>query len=69
VTTGLEALLRWDRPGAGPVPPLSFIPLAEDNGLIVDIGRWVLEQTCGQLAGWRHTTPELTANVNVSRGS
>jgi diguanylate cyclase (GGDEF)-like protein len=66
VTTGLEALLRWNRPGAGPVSPLTFIPLAEDNGLIVDIGRWVLERTCGQLASWRHVTPDLTANVNVS---
>jgi diguanylate cyclase (GGDEF)-like protein len=65
-TTGLEALLRWNRPGAGPVPPLSFIPLAEDNGLIVDIGRWVLEETCGQLASWRQDMPDLTANVNVS---
>jgi diguanylate cyclase (GGDEF)-like protein len=66
VTTGLEALLRWDRPGAGPVPPLSFIPLAEGNGLILDIGRWVLERTCGQLAEWRAGSPGLTANVNVS---
>jgi EAL domain-containing protein (putative c-di-GMP-specific phosphodiesterase class I) len=66
VATGLEALLRWDRPGAGPVSPLTFVPLAEDNGLIVDIGRWVLERTCGQLASWRHATPDLTANVNVS---
>jgi len=65
-TTGVEALLRWDRPGAGPVSPLTFIPLAEDNGLIVDIGRWVLERTCGQLANWRQRTPDLTANVNVS---
>ena len=65
-TTGMEALLRWTRPGAGPVPPTAFIPLAEDNGLIIDIGRWVLEQTCRQLATWRTATPRLTANVNVS---
>jgi diguanylate cyclase (GGDEF)-like protein len=65
-TTGLEALLRWDRPGSGPVPPLSFIPIAEDNGLIIDIGRWVLERTCGQLSTWRAGSPQLTANVNVS---
>jgi diguanylate cyclase (GGDEF)-like protein len=64
--TGIESLLRWDRPGEGQVPPLAFVPLAEANGLIVDIGRWVLEQTCDQLVGWRRDTPDLVANVNVS---
>ncbi|HEX8497584.1 MAG TPA: EAL domain-containing protein [Actinomycetales bacterium] len=64
--TGVEALLRWQRPGVGLVPPLAFIPLAEANGLIVDIGRWVLQRTCEQLVGWRRLSPGLVANVNVS---
>ncbi len=43
---GLEALVRWDRPGVGLVCPGEFIPVAEDTGLILDIGRWVLRQSC-----------------------
>ena len=66
---GVEALLRWQRPQHGVVPPLSFIPLAEDTGLIVPIGRWVLRTACAQLARWRETLDfgaTLSMNVNVS---
>ncbi|GIH94246.1 putative bifunctional diguanylate cyclase/phosphodiesterase [Planobispora siamensis] len=69
VTTGklskVEALLRW-RPSAGrPVSPAVFIPLAEESGLIVDIGRWVLEHACADAAGW-YERYGLTVTVNVS---
>jgi diguanylate cyclase (GGDEF)-like protein len=68
VVTGAEALLRWRHPLRGMVPPDEFIPLAEEAGLIVELGRWVLESACLQLAQWK-TTPEmerLTLAVNVS---
>jgi diguanylate cyclase (GGDEF)-like protein len=66
--TGAEALLRWKHPQRGLVSPLEFIPLAEDTGLILPIGQWVLETACAQLALWA-TRPEmahLTVAVNVS---
>src|SRR5690606_28933879 len=51
--SGFEALLRWQRPGSGMVPPLQFIPLAEQLGLLVQIGAWVVEQACQTMAAWR----------------
>jgi diguanylate cyclase (GGDEF)-like protein len=64
--TGFEALVRWDHPTRGIVPPLDFIPIAEENGLIVDIGRVVLRRACEQLHEWHATRPYLTMSVNVS---
>ncbi len=63
---GVEALLRWRHPRTGEMSPDTFIPLAEDNGLIVPIGQWVLEQACAQAATWARSGHELSLSVNVS---
>jgi EAL domain-containing protein (putative c-di-GMP-specific phosphodiesterase class I) len=65
--TGLEALIRWQHPEHGIIPPLDFIPLAEETGMIVPIGEWVLREACRQAARWneRRETP-LTVSVNLS---
>jgi diguanylate cyclase (GGDEF)-like protein/PAS domain S-box-containing protein len=65
---GFEALVRWERPGFGVVMPDSFIPLAEESGLIIDIGTWVLEQACRTAAQWARRWPDraLGVAVNVS---
>jgi diguanylate cyclase (GGDEF)-like protein len=62
-TTTYEALVRWDRPGRGPVSPADFIPLAEETGLIHAIGRIVLEMACREAAGWDEGT---RVAVNIS---
>jgi EAL domain-containing protein (putative c-di-GMP-specific phosphodiesterase class I) len=66
--TGAEVLLRWRHPRRGVVSPAEFIPLAEEAGLILPLGQWVLETACRQLALWseRPTLAHLTLSVNVS---
>lgn len=68
VTTGVEALLRWYHPQRGWVSPATFIPIAEETGLIVPVGYWVLRSACEQLAKWSHQAAyaSLTISVNVS---
>ena len=66
---GFEALVRWQHPERGVVSPDEFIPLAEETGLIVPIGNWVLEEACRQMCAWDRDFPEaggLTINVNLS---
>lgn len=64
---GMEALVRWMHPQRGMIPPIEFIPLAEDTGLIVAIGRWVLREACRQNAAWQQTgLRPLRVAVNLS---
>jgi len=63
---GLEALMRWRHPTRGVIAPLDFIPIANDSGLIVPIGRWVLGEACRQASGWRRHGHEIGVSVNVS---
>lgn len=64
---GLEALLRWTHPELGPIEPSVFIPLAEQTGVIVELGEWILEEACRQARGWqRDGNPNLTLAVNIS---
>ncbi len=62
----LEALLRWRHPEQGLVPPLTFIPVAEENGLIVSIGEWVLRTACADAVRWRDAGHPLRVAVNLS---
>jgi diguanylate cyclase (GGDEF)-like protein len=64
--TGFEALLRWRHPERGVIGPDVFIPIAEETGAIVPIGRWVLAEACKQVARWRSQGHELGISVNVS---
>jgi len=65
--TGSEALIRWTHPTRGRVPPVDFIPIAEDCGLIVPIGHWVLRQACRQARAWKDAgLPATAMAVNVS---
>jgi len=66
--TGVEALLRWDMPGRGPVPPGCFIPVAEETDLMLQIGQWVLEHACAQIVAWSRTPgmAHLVVGINIS---
>jgi len=66
-TTSVEALVRWRHPERGLIPPDRFIPIADESGLIVDIGEWVLRQACRQAKAWHDEGhADLTISVNVS---
>ena len=65
---GFEALIRWDHPTLGKIPPSDFIPLAEETGLIKEIGRWVLKDACKQVRIWReegHKPVKMAINVSI----
>ncbi|WP_199221433.1 bifunctional diguanylate cyclase/phosphodiesterase [Desulfonatronum sp. SC1] len=67
---GLEALLRWDNPELGMIPPLEFIPIAEENGLIISIGEWVLRAACTQAKAWLDQgvpLPRVGVNIALSQ--
>jgi PAS domain S-box-containing protein/diguanylate cyclase (GGDEF)-like protein len=67
---GFEALVRWNHPDRGQIPPIHFIPIAEETGLVVALGRWVLEVACRQLVRWQALRmpgmPELFMSINLS---
>ena len=69
VMTGAEALVRWDRPGHGVLPPALFIDIAEDSGLIIDIGEWVIREAFKQIADWPERlaggTPIVSVNLSA----
>jgi diguanylate cyclase (GGDEF)-like protein/PAS domain S-box-containing protein len=67
---GFEALIRWQHPEKGYIPPEEFIPVAEETGLIIDIGCWVLRQACSQVKKWQEQFPDyrdLFININISQ--
>ncbi len=65
-TIGTEALLRWQHPDLGLISPIDFIPILEETGLIVDVGKWVLQQACQQTKEWNSFGQPLSISVNVS---
>ena len=65
-TRAMEALVRWEHPTRGSLTPLEFIPLAEETGLIVPLGRFVLEEACRRAQGWSSTGEPLSVQVNLS---
>jgi diguanylate cyclase (GGDEF)-like protein/PAS domain S-box-containing protein len=63
---GFEALVRWDHPERGLLSPAQFIPLAEETGMIVELGRWVLGQACTQTRAWQTAHPDLDLGISVN---
>ncbi len=64
---GVEALLRWNHPEHGSISPAEFIPFAEESGLIIDIGLWVIKTACAELSRWRSAgLPEIKMAINIS---
>jgi diguanylate cyclase (GGDEF)-like protein/PAS domain S-box-containing protein len=63
---GVEALIRWQHPSRGVISPDDFIPVLEDSGMIVEVGRWVLDEACAQAASWHRSGHATTMSVNVS---
>ncbi|MDO6462159.1 EAL domain-containing protein [Granulosicoccaceae sp. 1_MG-2023] len=65
--SGVEALLRWNKPGYGPISPMDFIPVAEESGLIVEIGNWVMREACRQLHEWNQQgLRDIAISINLS---
>lgn len=64
---GIEALIRWNHPIKGLISPALFIPIAEESGLIISIGKWILEETCRQMVAWqKQGVVDITLSVNVA---
>jgi diguanylate cyclase (GGDEF)-like protein len=63
---GLEALIRWQHPTEGRLPPSEFVPIAERTGMIVPLGEWILRRACADARVWQETHPDVTVRVNVS---
>jgi diguanylate cyclase (GGDEF)-like protein/PAS domain S-box-containing protein len=63
---GLEALVRWEHPTEGRLPPAEFVPIAERTGMIVPLGVWILRRACADARAWQETHPEVAVHVNVS---
>lgn len=64
--TGVEALVRWQHPEKGLLPPMQFIPIAEENGLIIELGEWVIQESCRQVKLWHDLGHKLSLAVNIS---
>jgi len=65
-TTGFEALMRWQHPEQGTIPPVEFIPVAEATGLIVKLGRWAIRQAASDISAWQVAYGPLSMSVNLS---